>query len=64
MVDYIITELPDEYYDREANGKVMNEEFKKMATKHPKIFTGEKWDKYRDKQEEEIENGSDNKSIG
>jgi hypothetical protein len=56
MADYIITEMPDKHFDRETGGKIMQEEIRKMVNDYPKMFTGKKWDKWRDKEKEE-ENG-------
>jgi len=55
MHDYFITELPDKYYDKQRTIEAAEREIRKMVQKNPVMFTGKRWDKYREKQQEETE---------
>jgi hypothetical protein len=52
MAEEHITEIPDEYFDKEASKEAHDQAMRQMVNQHPHIFPGERWDEYREKQEE------------
>lgn len=48
MLDDCITELPEKYFDKQKSIEAFENMVKQLVKKHPAMFAGEKWDKYRE----------------
>lgn len=53
MAEELITELPDEYYDKASTEDAHDKALREMVNQHPQMFSDNIWDKYREKPEEE-----------